>query len=98
MNKLTISAALLICAVILPAAYAQQSVRERADDLLPASSGVPAPVNRAPWIVADPANSPIDPAARRTSVNAPQVDLKFADEVPLQPGMFDSATAWEDEP
>ena len=27
-----------------------------------------------------------------------RLDLKFADEVPLKPTIFDSATAWEDEP
>ncbi|MDR0184092.1 cupin domain-containing protein [Lysobacter arvi] len=30
--------------------------------------------------------------------DAPRLDLKFADETPLRPTLFDSATAWEDEP
>ncbi|UTA54320.1 cupin domain-containing protein [Lysobacter soli] len=43
-----------------------------------------------------PASSPttaFDPAE-----DMPRLNLKFADETPLKPTLFDSATAWEDEP
>lgn len=54
--------------------------------LVPAT---PAPVAQAP--VAAP--TAFDIATRST-----RLELKFADEIPLKPTLFDSATAWEDEP
>jgi len=46
--------------------------------------------------------APKQPVANASSFDdargTTRLDLKFADEIPLKPTMFDSATAWEDEP
>lgn len=92
---------LLPLALAVPVAYAQTHEANPAlttrvgyiassADLLanpPAREALP----RVPWAAA--ASNDSD-----QTVSTPQVEFVFADEVPLQAGMFDSPTAWEDEP
>ncbi|UNK49925.1 hypothetical protein MNR01_02480 [Lysobacter sp. S4-A87] len=101
MNAVRLLTALFVGALVIPAAHAQQSAGRNAgvvteatvaagDNFLAArTQGVP---QQLPWTTRDAA---ADPAF---GSSAARVDLKFADQTPLKPGMFDSATAWEDEP
>lgn len=101
MNLLRAITVLLPFAVAVPVGYAQTRETSIAvtthvgamtstDDLLadpPASEALP----RVPW--AATASTASDPA-----LPTPRAEFVFADEVPLQAGMFDSPTVWEDEP
>lgn len=88
-------------ALAVPVAYAQTDMAnpaltahaghiESSDDLLadPQARGA---LSRVPWATTASAGSDLISAA-------PQAQFVFADEAPLQAGMFDSPTAWEDEP
>ena len=101
MNLLRTLTALLPLAFAVPASYAQTHETNLAptthvehltssDDLIAVPSTLQA-LPRAPWATTAPAVSDL-------TVAPPQARFVFADEVPLQAGMFDSATAWEDEP
>ncbi len=101
MNLLPTLGVLLTLALSVPAAYArapatppgptaQDGHIASSDDLLAVPAGKQS-FRRAPWTVAAPGVS--EPTGA-----TPQADFVFADEVPLQAGMFDSPTAWEDEP
>ncbi|MFC3816234.1 hypothetical protein [Lysobacter sp. GCM10012299] len=97
MNTSRLLAAVFIAALAIPAAQAQQS------------DGRATPVAEASFSAADNhlavrLNSDWQPPTpwaipgTAPDLAIQQVDLKFADETPLKPGMFDSPTAWEDEP
>lgn len=101
MNLLRAITVLFPLALAAPGAYAQTNVANPAltthvghiassDDLL-ADRPAPKALPRIPWAAAAPAVSDQTDAT-------PQAEFVFADEVPLQAGMFDSPTAWEDEP
>lgn len=101
MNLLRAITLLLPLALAVPVAYAQTNVANPAltthaghiassGDLLADTPGGE-PLPRVPWAAAAPAVSDQIDAT-------PQVEFVFADDVPLQAGMFDSATVWEDEP
>ena len=101
MNLLRAITLLLPLALAAPVAYAQTNVANPAltthaghitssDDLL-ADPPAGEALSRVPWAAAVPAVSDQIDAT-------PQAEFVFADEVPLQAGMFDSPTVWEDEP
>ncbi|QSX75848.1 hypothetical protein HIV01_004815 [Lysobacter arenosi] len=101
MNFLRTIAVLLPLASAVPVAYAQARQPDpvvathvghlaSSDDLL---AGPPAreALHRIPWAATASTDSDLAP-------EAPQAEFVFAAEVPLQAGMFDSPTVWEDEP
>ena len=51
-----------------------------------------------PLLVPAPKQPVADASSFDDARGTTRLDLKFADEIPLKPTMFDSATAWEDEP
>ncbi len=73
-----------------PAATVHVEAMASSDELLADPPGREA-LSRVPWAAHAP--TVYGPASAST-----QTDFVFIDEVPLQAGMFDQPTAWEDEP
>ncbi|HEY0503395.1 MAG TPA: hypothetical protein VGD42_07860 [Lysobacter sp.] len=111
MNAPRIAIALLLAATAFPLAAMQAQPAHRAP---PGANAPVAAADTAPavaedrWSAADPAaaaravvvdttsDAPANDAAFDTARKRPA--LTFADQQPLKPNLFDSPTAWEDEP